>query len=46
MSFGWPGAEAWLDGLAARGGDRESLLAVVRGQAIQHKLGKVRDHLT
>ncbi|MFH8715227.1 hypothetical protein [Streptomyces zaomyceticus] len=46
MPFDWPGAEAWLDGLAARAGDRESLLAVVRGQAAQHKLGKVRDHLT
>ncbi|MFF5921861.1 hypothetical protein ACFY8C_26450 [Streptomyces flavochromogenes] len=45
MPFDWPGADAWLDGLAVRAGDRESLLSVVRGQAIAHKLGKIRDHL-
>ncbi|MCX5226675.1 hypothetical protein [Streptomyces sp. NBC_00233] len=45
MPLEWPGAEAWLDGLAARAGDRESLRAVVRGQATAHRLGKVRDHL-
>lgn len=46
MPFDWPGAEAWLDGLTARAGDRGSLLSVVRGQVAEHKLGKVRDRLS
>ncbi|MFE6068361.1 hypothetical protein [Streptomyces sp. NPDC056525] len=46
MPFDWPGAEAWLDGLAARAGDREALQVVVRGQVAEHKLGKIRDHLS
>ncbi|MFF0560655.1 hypothetical protein [Streptomyces sp. NPDC004266] len=43
MPLDWPGAEAWLDGLVARAGDREALVAVVRGQTVAHKLARVRD---
>ncbi|MEW5653948.1 hypothetical protein [Streptomyces cinereoruber] len=41
LPLDWVSADAWLEGLAAKAGDREALEAIVSGQVRKHKLDKL-----
>ncbi|MFF8608785.1 hypothetical protein ACF06X_22900 [Streptomyces sp. NPDC015346] len=43
LPFDWEGSEAWIESLAAKAADRDSLTAVIDGQISHHKLGKIRE---